>query len=252
LRTSEEIQRLNEELNEVIARSNAELVAADDERRAALMALSAGRAALDAFDQAVQRAETGAVAAQQNADEGRTRADAKAAQTRADEEDTAYAAFLANDPETVRQKARQKANEDCDHHILEVGRRIPPVSGPVMDAERRSAFKERDAAHGAADEACEEALRNRRDTLLAANDAALRKHADAADAAAAEHQQRRDEAERMLRESIEAANQAFARTVRGDPAAAAIELAYARTKRDIEERAEAQKQDIFRRLRSDG
>ena len=62
-------------------------MAAEDERRAALMALPAGRAAFEAFDLAVQRADAAAAAAQQAADEARTRADEEAARKRAEEEE---------------------------------------------------------------------------------------------------------------------------------------------------------------------
>ena len=247
--TQDEIQRLNDAFNEVVARCNAELTAAEDERRGALMAVPAARAALEAFDEAVRRAEAAAATAQREADERRTQADEEAARTRADEENRAYATFLANDAETKRREARQRAEEECDRRLREVGLRVPGVSGSVLDAARRSAFETRDAACAAADAACEQELREGREALAFANDAALRKYADAAEAAALNHERQRAAAERAYQEAILAANQEFAHTVRSTPAAVAIEREYVETRMAIEQRADAEKQDIYRRLR---
>ena len=83
----------------------------------------------------------------------------------------------------------------------------------------------------------------------AANDAALRTYADAADAAALEHERQRAAAGRAREDAIQAANQEFVRAIMRAPAAVAIERAYARARQDIEQRAEAEKQEIYRRLR---
>jgi hypothetical protein len=249
LTPEDEVQRLNDAFNEIVARCNTALVAAEDERRAALMAVPEGRAALEAFDEAVQRAEAAAAAAQRAADEARMNADQQAAQTRADAEDRAYAAFLANHAETVRREARRKAEDECDRCLHEVGSRVPPVSGQEMDSARKQAFAARDAAYRAADDACEEGLRQAREALGAANDAALRAYADAAEAAALEHQRQRAAAERAREDAVQAANQEFGRTVMHAREAVAIERAYARARQAIEQRAEAEKQEIYRRLR---
>jgi dTMP kinase len=244
----EDIQRLNEEFNEVAARCSAELQAAEDDRRRALIAVPAGRAAWERFEEAVTRANAAAAKARADADAGRQEADAKAEQTRAQEENAAYAAFLANHAESIRDEAKRKANEECDRCLRKVGHRIPPVSGTELDAERKRAFRQRDAAHRAADEACEEALRKGRDALAKANQAALTKYMDSADAAARQHEQARAAVERALQEAIASANDAFGNAVRADQGTSAIERAYAQTRHDIERRAETQKQDIFRRL----
>ena len=248
LTPEDEIQRLNDAFNEIVARCSAALMAAEDERRAALMALPAGRAALEAFDLAIHRADGAAAAAQQAADEARTRADEEAARKRAEEEERAYAAFLANHAEKIRREARRRAEDDCDRQLREVGLRVPPVSGTEMDAVRRSAFAAREAAYRAADDACEEGLRQGREALAAANDAALRTHADAADAAALEHERQRASAGRTREDAIQAANQEFVRAVMQAPSALAIERDYVRARQDIEQRAEAEKQEIYRRL----
>ena len=168
---------------------------------------------------------------------------------RAEEENRAYATFVANPAETKRLDARQRAEAECDRKLREVGLRVPGVSGTALDASRKSAFEARDAACAAADAACEQELREGRDALAAANDAALRKHADAADAAAIDHERQRTAAERAYQDAILAANQEFARTVRSTPAAAAIEREYVQARMAIEQRADAEKQEIYRRLR---
>ena len=244
----EDIQRLNEEFNEVVARCSAELQAAEDDRRSALVAVPAGREAWERFVEAVTRANAVATRARVDADAGRQEADAQAGEMRAEEERAAYSTFLANHAETIRDEAKRKADEECDRRLREVGHRIPPVSGTELDAERKRAFRKRDAAHRAADEACEEALRKGRDALAAANQAALMKYMDAADAAARQHEQARAAIERTLQESVASANDAFGAAIRAVAETAAIERAYAQTRHDIEQRAETQKQDIFRRL----
>jgi hypothetical protein len=249
--SNEDVQRLNDEFNAVVARSNAELIAAEDARRAALMDLPAARAALEKFDQAITRAQAVAVAAQREADAARERATEKAAELRAAEENAAHATFLANHAETIRVAAHTRADEECARRIDEVGKRIPPVSGTVLDAERKRAFHARDAAHKAADEACELALQKGRDALGAAHQAAFTKFADSADTIAREHQDAIAAIERTLQASFAAANDAFALAMSAVPAAADIERDYARTRQGIEQRAEAQKQDIFRQLRGD-
>jgi hypothetical protein len=249
--SNDDIRRLNEEFNEVVARSSAELQAAEDDRRRALAGLPAARAALAAFDEAVARADLVFSNATADADAERYDADAAAGQTRANEENAAYAAFLENHAEKIRDEAKRKASEECDRHLWDVGHRIPPVGGAELDAERRRAFRERDAAHRAADDACDEALRKGRDTLAEANRAAYFKYMDAADAAARQREERGAAIERTHAESVASANDAFARAVAAIPEAAAIERAYAHTRQTIEERAEAQKQDIYRRLRGE-
>ena len=159
------------------------------------------------------RAEEAAAAAQQTADEARTRADEEAARKRAEEDDRAYAAFLANHAEKVRREARRRAEDECDRCLRDVGSRVPPVSGTEMDATRRQAFAAREAAYKAADDACEEGLRQGREALAAANDAALRTYMDAADAAALEHEQQRAAAGRAREDAIQAANQEFVRAI---------------------------------------
>lgn len=249
--SNEDVQRLNDEFNEVVARSNAELIAAEDARRAALMELPAARAALETFDQAITRAQAAAVIAQRDADGARERATENAAEIRAAEEIAAHATFLANHAETVRVAAHTRADEECARRIDEVGKRIPPVSGTVLDAERKRAFQARDAAHKAADEACESALRKGRDALGAAHQAAFAKFADSTDAIARDHQDAIGTIERTLQASFAAANDAFALAVSAIPVAGDIERDYARTRQAIERRAEAQKQEIFRQLRGD-
>jgi hypothetical protein len=246
--SNQDVQRLNETFNEIVARCNAELIAAEDARRAALTELPAARAALDKFDQDVTRAQAVAVTAQGEADAARERANEKAAEIRAAAEDAAHATFLANHAETIRAAAHKRAEEECAHRIEEVGKRIPPVSGTVLDAERKRAFQARDAAHKEADEACEAALQKGRDALGAAHQAAFAKFADSADVAASEHQAALAAIDRTLQASLTAANETFAVTVSAIPAAAIIERDYARARQAIEQRAEAQKQNIFRQL----
>ena len=71
-------------------------------------------------------------------------------------------------------------------------------------------------------------------------------HADAADAAALEHERQRAAAGRAREDAIQAANQEFVRAIMQAPAAVAIERDYARARQEIEQRAEAEKQEIYR------
>ena len=244
----EDIRRLNDAFNEVVARCEAELRAAEDDRRQALAALPAACVVLESFEQAAAQAYGAASSARAEADRERTDADGKAGQTRAEEENAAYAAFLANHAETIRYEAKREADQACDRRLREVGLRVPPVGGAELDSERKSAFRQRDAAHRAADEACEEALRNARDALGAANQAAYLKYMDAADAAARHHEQCRAAIDRALEDAMAAANDVFARAISAIPEALAIERTYAHTRHLIEQRADTQKQEIYRRL----
>jgi hypothetical protein len=249
--SNDEIRRLNEAFNEVAARCEAELQAAEDDRRQALMALPAACQVLETFERTIAQADAAASHARAEADAQRMDADAKAGQARAEADNAAYAAFLANHAETIRYEAKREADQECDRRLREVGLRVPPVSGTELDSERKSAFRQRDAAHRAADDKCEESLRNARDTLGAANQAAYLKYMDAADAAAKHHEQCRAGIDLALADAVAAANEAFGRAVVAIPEALAIERAYAHARRVIEQRAETQKQEIYRRLQGD-
>jgi hypothetical protein len=249
--TPEEVQRLNEEFNEIAARGAAELEAAEEARRTALLALPEGRAAFVAYEEAVTRSQAEASIAQRNADVVRETRTAQAAQMRATEEDAAHTAFLATDPEATRIAARRRADEECSNRLLEVGRRIPPVSGETLDAERRSAFQSRDAAYRAADLECSTSLNTARDALGAAQQAAYWKYVNAVESLAVEHQQALAAVDLALQKALRSADETFANAMNGVPAAVAIEQNYTRTRDDIEQRCEARKQEIYRRLRGE-
>jgi hypothetical protein len=249
--SSEEIQRLNREFDEVVARGAAELAAAEGARRAALLVVPGGRAIVERYEEAVVCAQATASTARRDADAAREIREVEARQTRETEEDTAYAAFLAIDAEAIRKTARQRAEEECSNRISEVGKRIPPVDGATLDAERRSAFQVRDAAYRAADEACEVCLNAARDALAAAQQAAYWKYVSAAEGATVEQQQALTAADRAFQEALAEADEAFANAVNSIPAAVAIEHTYSRTRYDIEQRCEAQKQEIYRQLRGE-
>jgi hypothetical protein len=247
----EEIQRLNREFNDVDARGATELRAAEDARRAALLVVPGGREIVERYEEAVTRAETTAWTARRDADAARETREVQARQTRAIEEDTAYASYLANDAEAIRTSARQRADEECSNRMSDVGRRIPPVGGATLDAERRSAFEVRDAAHRAADEAYEVSVNAARDALGAAQQKAYWKYVNAAEDAAVQHQQALTDIDRTFQEALTEADEAFANAVRSIPAAAAIEQTYSSTRYEIEQRCEAQKQQIYRQLRGE-
>lgn len=247
----EETQRLNREFNEIVSRGAAELSAAENARRTALLVVPGGRATVERYEEAVTRAQATASTAKCDADAARETREVQARQTRATEEDSAYAAFLANDAEAIRTSARQRADEECSNRMSEVGRRIPPVSGETLDAERRSAFQLRDAAYRAADEAYDVSVNAARDTLGAAQQAAYWKYVNAAEEAAVEHQQALTAAERAFQEALTRADEAFANAVNSIPAAVVIEHTYSRTRCEIEERCEAQQQEIYRQLRGE-
>jgi hypothetical protein len=247
----DEIQRLNAEFNEVVARGDSELRAAEDARRAALLVVPGGRAIVELFDEALSLAQAAASTARRDADAAREIREVEARQTRATDEDTAYATFLAIDAEAIRTIARQRAEEQCSNHLLEVGRRIPPVSGETLDSERRSAFQARDAACKAADEAYDESVNAARDALGAAQQAAYWKYVNATEEVAVEHQQALSAADRAFQEALTRADEAFANAVSSIPEAVAIEHTYSRTRDEIEQRCEAQKEEIYRQLRGE-
>ena len=72
---------------------------------------------------------------------------------------------------------------------------------------------------------------------------------DAADAAALERERQRAAAGRAREDAIQAANQEFVRAILQFPATVAVERAYAQARQDIEQRAESEKQQIYRLLR---
>jgi hypothetical protein len=245
----EEIRRLNEEFNEVVARRAEDLEAAEAAARIALLRLPEGRAILQHRDDAVARAQAAAEKARRHADAARETREAEARRVRAAEEDRAYTAFLSNDLEAARDRAQRQADRDYADRLSGIGRRVPPVSGPTLDAERRGAAAARDEAYRVAAEAYELALAAAREALALAQRTAYLKYTDASEAAAIEHQQDLQAADRLLEEALASADAEFADAVGAIPAALAIHETYTRNRDEIERRCEREKEDIYRQLR---
>lgn len=244
----DEENRVLAELQAVITECNDRDARLQADRIHSLSAIAVARAALIAYEQAVQVAQSAQAGAEQAAE--RARVDAIELAARTEFEELTAADQARQDVNLPIERAHQDAYAAAEDTYSATLREIHAAGGTFVeqDAAERRARAAREASRAKADAVRVAAIRDADRTWETATEDARRKRIQSHDAAEQQRERQRVLNQRALEDAVNAAGATFAAALRVDQPSMAVETQFAKNRAQLQADCEARKQVLMARL----